>query len=460
MIHMIARILVILGVTFTLTACQEDENRQVISAQTPEGRAFYFMPIDEECVTDFTIAVSWPTNWAYDTGRNPFVPMIAAHTLSSGGTDKLEPQDVMELFNDKNSQALLYTTVDHVLGEVSFPNNHRKEIIDVVRPMLATPNFDPKWMERIKQGTRSSLEQARAQTDVRMWDAARTYVLGDHPVNNTLTPANLDLIENINVQDLQEWHRTVLVQNDVTVVVTGAISRKDAGRTVDELLGDLPMGVSVTRPDVPTMFDHNMIYFQMPDAEKTILGFIGALPDVFDGNELTDLLALQIFADTTNGPLHQAIRNELRATYGFQAGFTDYNVNTRILFMFGEVEAEKLDQARATVTKVYAEFCSDPDLSNLTELRTNLAHGTAKNVSYVGVAARSIMGLANANQDVTFVPTLGDKIERITAQDVAERLKTSFPAADELIVFAAGPDHTALPGACVITSVQDIEKCR
>lgn len=161
MVQFIIRILVMLGIAVTLSACQEDENRQVISANTPEGRAFHFMPINEQGVTDVTITISWPTNWAYDAGRNPFVPMVAADTLQSGGTDELAPQAVMELFNDKNAQALLYTTVDHVVGEVSFPNNHRKQILDVVGPMLANPNFDPNWMERIKQGMRSNMEQAR-----------------------------------------------------------------------------------------------------------------------------------------------------------------------------------------------------------------------------------------------------------------------------------------------------------
>lgn len=285
-------------------------------------------------------------------------------------------------------------------------------------------------------------------------------MLGDQPVNNTLTPLSLDRIDQITVEDLRDWHKTVLVQNDVTVVVTGAISRQDAGRAVDQLLGDLPTGATVARSDLPAVFDPKMIYLHLPQAEKTTLGFVGALPNVFDGNEFTDLLALQVFADPTNGPLQQAIRTELRATYAIQAGYTDFNIGTRILFIFGEVEADKLAQAVATVTEVYGEFRSDPDLSTLPDLRSSLAQGTADNLSYVDIAARGILGLANANQDVTQVTKIGDQIRAITEQDVAERLKTSFPAADQLIVVAAGPNPDALPDACVITSIQDVEKFR
>ena len=55
-------------------------------------------------------------------------------------------------------------------------------------------------------------------------------------------------------------------------------------------------------------------------------------------------MALNFFARPGKGPLFDAVRTKLRASYGFQAGFTNYNRATRVMFIAGEVETAKLVQ--------------------------------------------------------------------------------------------------------------------
>ncbi len=57
-----------------------EENRSVILATTPLGHTFHFMPIYEPGVTDITITIAWPSNWAYEASRNPAVPYIGTET--------------------------------------------------------------------------------------------------------------------------------------------------------------------------------------------------------------------------------------------------------------------------------------------------------------------------------------------------------------------------------------------
>ena len=69
-----------------------EENRSVILATTPRGHTFHFMPIYEPGVTDITITIAWPSNWAYEASRNPAVPYIGTETLLSGGTEDISPK--------------------------------------------------------------------------------------------------------------------------------------------------------------------------------------------------------------------------------------------------------------------------------------------------------------------------------------------------------------------------------
>ncbi len=80
-----------------------EENRSVILATTPQGHAFHFMPIYEPGVTDITITIAWPSNWAHEASLNPAVPYIGTETLLSGGTEAISPKELNEFLSDRNS---------------------------------------------------------------------------------------------------------------------------------------------------------------------------------------------------------------------------------------------------------------------------------------------------------------------------------------------------------------------
>jgi len=443
-----------------LTSCNKDTSRAVVLAQSPDGRPFHFMPIYESGVTDITVSVSWPMQWAYKSDRNPATPYIAADAVLSGGTDKLAPQEVMEIFSDKNSHGQLFIRPNDVLGELSFPKEHIDDVVSIASEMLKSPQFDEAWIKRIKHGFLSNQEESRSLAAHQMWAAARTAVLSDGPLNNFMSLPELSKISDVDENDLRRWHAETIVQAGVTVSVTGAISRKDAGKAIDRLLSGLPAGQSVTAASSqPVDFSPRIILVHLPDAEKSTLGFVGQMPPTEEGGDLTDLLALNFFARSGSGPLFNAVRTRLRASYGFQAGLTNYDRATGILYIGGEVETSKLAEVSETVLKTYSDFRTSPDLTGFDNLRHAMAEGSAKNVKYVDIAARSILELALDNREPSDAPRIGELLKAIQARDVEARMANVFPSADSLIIVAASPDANALPGACVVTEFKDAAQC-
>jgi predicted Zn-dependent peptidase len=417
------------------------------------------MPIYEDGVTDITITIAWPMSWAFSSDRNPAVPYVAAEAILSGGTDELASQDVLELLNDKNSRGQLYVRPDHAIGEISFPKEHVDDVISIAGEMLTSPQFDQVWVDRIKQGLLANQTQLQAQTANQMWALARLAVLDETPLNEFLSLPDLAAIEDTSVDDLRRWHAETIVQNGVTISVTGAISQDDAGKAVDQLLAGLPEGQAQGAPNFNTNFAPKIILLHLPDAEKTTLGLLGQLPPTAEGGDLTDLLALNFFGRSGSGPLFNAVRTDLRASYGFQAGSTNYDRNTRIMFIAGEVETEKLAEAADLVRTTYESFRAAPDLTGLDDLRRGMAEGTAQNVLYVDVAARTMLELALDGRSPGDAPRLGELLENVTAQDIQDRLASVFPSGDNFIVIAASPDASALPGACVITKIEQVAQC-
>ena len=453
------RILLLLALALPLVACKKETSREVVLAESPDGRQFHFMPIYEDGVTDITITIAWPMSWAYSANHNPAVPYIAAEAILSGGTNKLAPQDVLELFNDKNARGQLFVRADHAIGELSFPREHVDDVVSIASEMLASPQFDQAWIGRIKQGLEANQAQAQTQTANQMWAVARLAVLGETPLNHFLGLPNLAEIADVREHDLRRWHAQTIVQNGVTISVTGAISREDAGKAVDQLLSNLPDGQTHAAPNVNVNFAPKFVLLHLPDAEKTTLGLLGQLPPTSEGGDLADLLALSFFGRSGSGPLFDAVRTDLRASYGFQAGSSNFDRANRIMFIAGEVETSKLAEAADLVRTTYEAFRIAPDLTGFDVLRQGMAEGTAKNVQYVDVVARSMLELALDARDPSDAPRLGELLESTTARELQERLATAFPSGDNLIVIAASPDASALPGACVITNIEQVSQC-
>ena len=142
----------------------------------------------------------------------------------------------------------------------------------------------------------------------------------------------------------------------------------------------------------------------MPEAEKTTLGILGRLAPTSQGNDLTDLLALSYFSQKGSGPLFSALRSEQRASYGFQAGFFNYNRQNRALVTTGAVAAEQAADVAADIPEIYEEYRLDPNFETLADLRNGTVNQTQKNVAYVNIAAQTILEFALDKRDPKIAP--------------------------------------------------------
>ncbi len=270
-------ILVVFGI-LTLGACQKEGSRGVTNQTSPNGQAFTFMPIYEDGVTDVTIEFAWPTTWAYEEDKNPAVPFVGSKAILSGGTSELSPQDVLIMFEDKSAFGDMEVQTQHIIGSVSFPKEYVDEVLDVVHEMLVRPQFNDRWLEREKSEFSKNVKINNSNTDYQMWAAARYAIFGDQPANRTFSLADPNIIAAVTQSDVRRWHRDVITKTGVTVVVTGAISAKDAGVAVDHLLADLPDGQPVEMQPASANFAPVEIYLHDPDAPQTVIGFVGQLP--------------------------------------------------------------------------------------------------------------------------------------------------------------------------------------
>ena len=280
-----------------------EENRSVILATTPQGHAFHFTPIYEPDVTDITITIAWPSDWTYEASLNPAVPYIGAETLLSGGTEAISPKELNEFYLTEIQADRSFPRRTTYMAKSTFQKNTEKTSLNLLEMRCAGYNSIQVGFHRVKGIIRQNMQSKHLKTETKMWNLARKANWGDSPLYHFLTLPDLAVIDDVSVDMLRQWHERTFTQSGLTIVVTGAISRQDAGSSVDTLLFDLLKGRVSPPHDVNATIKPQTVFLHVPEAKKTTIGILGRLPPTSQGNDLTDLLALSHFSQNGSGPL-------------------------------------------------------------------------------------------------------------------------------------------------------------
>lgn len=438
----------------------EDSQRTAMQATSADGQTFHFLPIIEDGVTDVTIAMAFPSRWAFTQGLNQAVPSVASELIMNGQTQALKTQEIGELFADKNARGAVFARPDNVIAQLEFPIEHAADIVPVASELLANSSFESRWIDRIKQNFEQRVEEAQQQTTQQMFDVSRAAILQNETLAHSLSLQITDELDGLSQKQITQWHADVFTRQDVVIAVAGPLTQEKAGEIVDSLLSGLPEGKPKAAIDAPANFAQRTVLLHLPEAQKTTLAFIGQLPESSSPGDMADLILLGTLGQQEgSGPLFEALRTELRASYGFQTGYTNYNRDTRLLFITGEVDTDKLAQSVDVVLETYGNYQQGNAMDGWENVQANLVQATTNNLKSVGASAITLLELVLDKQDPQLAVNLGSAIETLTLEDLTNRLADSYPKADELLIVAASADANALPGACVIIDIEQIDQC-
>lgn len=448
----------LLTALFLFSACKEEVPSA--TSQTSEGGHAYTLITlpDNDYVS---IQIAWGTDWAYRSDTNKAAPFIGTDLILAGGAEGYPAGEVAELFADLDSEGLIYNAVnDHVIGELTFSPEHITETVEIANAHLRAPTLDHVWFDRLSTGLAQNMAEAQAQPAHSGFDAVRWAVYGEQPLRNALSLDDSTTFASITPEDVAAWHQETFTSTPAAIVIAGDITPADAGAALDTLLSGLPAASRQLARAATPDFSPRRILLHIPDAEITTLGFIAPLPSTRQGGEMEDLILFHALGGDDQSVLFDAVRTELRASYGFGAGMANYTREHRILAMTGEVETEKLAQAEKVVREAYARFITEGLQGPLAERKTSLEQHFEEMPEYVVDQARSELQSALDGLSLGRSLELTTELAAVTEDSIADRLNTALPAPDALLVIAVSPDATALPGACVITIPREAADCR
>lgn len=451
------RLIPLAAVIISLAACtSEDGDKDTATASkevSPGGIEYTLLHMPES--DEVAVNVAWPTDWAYREETNKAAARVGSELILAGGAKGYPAGVVVERLADLNAEGSLYGVAnDHVVGELVFEQDNMSEVIEIANAHLSEPLLEPAWLNRIIDGLEQSVTEERSRPAAAGFEAVRWAVFGEQPLRNALSLHGLDALTR---DDIITWHAETFTRSPDAITVAGAIDAKAAGAALDALFEALPEQRREVQQAVSPDFTPRRILLHMPEAVVSTLAFIAPLPPTQKGAEIEDLLLTHALGGDDQSVLFDAVRTQLRASYGFGAGVNNYTREHRFLFMAGEVDTNQVAETEAVVREAYATFRTNGLEGDLADRKAPLASHFSEMAVLVAVQANS--ALESALDGYPPGRLLNEELEAVTESSLNERLDTAFPNADEFIVIAVSPEAEALPGACVIKAPREAAGC-
>lgn len=441
----------------TLAACQDSKPKASVEV-SPGGIEYRLLHLPKH--EDISIHIAWATDWAYRPDTNKAAPLVGTQLILAGGAEGYPPGDAGERFADLNSEANIYvSTTDHIVGELTFKHDNLDESIMIANAHLRTPTLDPVWFDRIREGTAQNMTEARAKPANAGFDAVRWFVFGEKPLRNALSLDEPETFDALTREEMIAWHAETFTAAPAAIVVAGGIDAASAGAAIDATLAGLPEAKTDASHNSQSTFTDSRILLHLPEAKTTTLSFIASLPPTRLGGETEDVILVHALGGDDQSVLFEAIRTELRATYGFGAGMANYTRDHRILVLSGEVEAPKLEAVERAVREAYANFREKGPTGDLEKRKAPLVASFDELPKFVIDLARSELQSALDEYETGRSLRLVDEVNSVTQNTLLDRLASAFPEAEDFIVIAVSPDADALPGACVIRTPSEAADC-
>ncbi|WP_170566498.1 M16 family metallopeptidase [Ruegeria atlantica] len=453
---MIRAVLVVSSI-LAIAACQSDKP-SASEESTPSGIKYTLLHMPRH--EDVTIHVAWPTDWAYRQETKKAAALVGMELILAGGAEGFPAGEAAELFADLESEGYIYNGAQgHVIGELTFPREHLSKTIEIANAHLRNPTLDKLWFERIRDGFEQNINEARTHPTEAGFDTIRWAVFGTQPIRNALSFDDPNTFKTLEREDVVRWHQEIFTRQPEAIVVAGSLNAAEAGSAVDSLLAGLTETKRPIGRDVKPNFAPRRIVLHKPDAQTTSVTFIAPLPPSRLGSEFEDLILIDVLGGGDQSILFDTVRTQLRASYGFDAGISDYSRELRFLYMTGEVETALAAKAERSIVEAYKDF----KLAGANESISIQKDSLEKYVSDLGgfVVDQAQVELQFALNDLPPGSSLklSGMLSEVSKKTVNNRLHEYFPSHDQFIIVATSPDADALPGACIISTPQDALNC-
>lgn len=339
-------------------------------------------------------------------------------SLLEEGAGRLDSTAFAQAVEDLGARLSFSSGDDTLSVEFQSLSENRDAAADLLAQALTQPRFDDDALARVRAQVQAVIRSEASDPNAIAATELARQAWGDHPYGTSVN-GTADSVAALTRQDLVAAKNRVLARDRVVVGAAGDITPQELGLLLDRILGGLPGQATAPLPDPAELQVTGGTTVVDWDSPQTVVAFAGPGIAIDDPDYFAAYVANHILGGGGfSSRLMEEIREKRGLTYGvgtglatglfgqsWQGGMSGSNATT----------AEAIDLIRAE----WAGMADGVTERELTDAKTYLTGEYPLRFDGNGRIASILAGMQLIGFPIDYIDTRNDKVEAVTAEDVA-----------------------------------------
>lgn len=406
-----------------------------------------------------TVRVSWPSNWTSRTRSNQTVPVLGADVLTRGMENRIKQGSPFGVRDHGVESVAFSATSESLVLEITAPPERILALARDVNLAISSDFAQTELLDLARDTLYSAVVEESEHPYAKGFEILRSAVLKDHPLKRFLSLSPPEDILAVQFSELNDWRKEVFTQSNVHVVISGSIDERSAVPIMDVLLSGLPEKKSIPLSTVSADFSPKKVVLEDRGSSEALLIMVAPMPPTSQGGELVDV-ALMTFLDESAFFARPQV-SELISTPSppVFVGYDQFSAFSRFLYVVTVVKADEVAFEELRLRDKYELFVTSKKIGDIENIKSSLSEVASLILSSSSSAAYSMSTAQKDGKSPEVVISLQEDIDRLSGEDLVQRVGSSFPKATSLSFYILAPTTRNIRGACVISRPEMAADC-
>ncbi len=228
------------------------------------------------------------------------------------GTRNLSALEIAEQVESIGARLGADAGTDYFLFSLKAVSLDFATILKLLGEIIRFPSFPPEEVALERKLTLQNIRSQKEQPFNVAFDALRNNIYGEHPYGVSVLGTE-DTVSQLDQQTLQQYHQTYLRPDNLTISISGRITKEDTIRLIEEVFGDWQIPDSKIILDLPLAINSEpseKVIQQETQQSIIMLGYLGAAVNS------TDYPVLKLLSTYLGNGLSSRLFVELREKRG------------------------------------------------------------------------------------------------------------------------------------------------
>lgn len=369
---------------------------------------------------------------AHDEKGKYGLALTAASLLTDGAGDFSE-SEFNEVAEENGVKLGFSVSADNFSGEIAFPSQNKDIAVQLLQAALTAPRVEDKYLNNFKNKMRNARLKQQENPSLLLQKKFAENIFAGHPYSRNRLGKEQDM-ENLKREDVLEFVKNYLAQDNLKVGIVGDISENEAKKLLNELFGGLTEK-SLGTPLPKINFSADGVEYNTKRKSAQVLTSLAAKGTSRNSDDFYPLyLANYILGGNgLSSRLSKVIREKEGLTYGVYTYLSDREAVALIGGGFSATP-ENFGKAQQLLKEEWLKMGQN----GVTETELNDAKKSLINSFYLRFAAinnisEMLVAMQKYNLGLDFLVKRNDYIRQVSLEEVNEAAKKYFSTIPDFV---------------------------